>query len=455
MKSEIFEIMKKTTLSILCTLITLLCSCSSKDATDLLRSVPKETGLLMTVNIGELNEKLKDGPQAQSVDINGIFSDLNTKHVELKKNLTVALDPESGVDFSLPMLMFERNNAFVVTFILKDKSKFIKNLEQQNGTKITDSKGVKANSENTVFISGDQAWLGTDYPHITTDDINLFNALKEGDSVLSLERVAKTIDDKTDISCFLSLAYLNSVQPMSTQVALALNLLFETPRFLQVNASFLKGKIEGNLAILNEKGKIANFSMAPGKINIGELNSFPGKGDVFMALATDSKLMDQLAEQLKSFPTLPPNVMNAVKNIDGNIVISLGMNPPNQGFTAQIGLKSPDASNDLRNLIEMFGNDLNGITMTTQGNNFILSGGNNLQGASITEVSKKFDGASFGIVTLPGFLRASSDSDTAQVIQGVSLMCKPKGQQLEFFYTVDTPAGKNSLLSLIELKKSF
>lgn len=440
--------MKNIAISIFSAFLFILCSCSSKEASDLFKSVPKDSAFLAVVNVESISKKMESTNADFWQTISGV-----TQGKKLPKEINVLSDKNSGIDYSMPILIFDRKGTSVLTFMIKDESAFKECLKKE-GIKLSSKDGIDTNSEHTVFISDKQGWFASDYPELSIDDIKLFKALDEESSMLSLQSVGELMEGKEDLACIISFVFLMENDLMASKSSLMLNMLFDTPRYIEAKFNFNTGNLEGVFSVLNDKGATSSCSIKPAKINIAALKEFQAKGEVFFAIGTDSQLMEMIASQLRNFPVLPPEALDALKNIDGNIVFATSAEhyedrDPN--VSMQITFNSPLAAENGRELVDDILGGTEDLQVSVAGKSLSFSAGAPSEGSSIGSVAAQFDGASLGTVALPSFLEKTVDPSVASVIKGFSLMGKVDGDNLQFHLTLNTTPGQNSLVALSKL----
>lgn len=439
--------MKHTALSIVSAFLLILCSCSSRDASDLFKSVPKDSSILVVANVESMASKM----ESANADFWQTITKL-TKGRKLPAEIKVLYDKNSGIDYSMPVLMFDRKGTSVFTFIIKDESAF-KDCLKKEGIQLSSEGGIDTNADHTVFISDKQGWFANDYPELSVDDIKLFKALEEDMSMLSLQSVGELVESEDDLAFILPFASMMENNIIPTKSSLMLNMLFDTPKYLEAKFNFNTAKLEGVISVLNDKGRVAACSIKPAKIDAGALKEFQGKGNIFFAIGTDSQLMGMLASQLRNLPMLPPDAMEVLKNIDGNIIFaaSAGNNgSPDNNVSMQITFNSPQAAEGGRELVDALFGGAEDLQVSVSGKSLSFSAGAPAEGSSIASVAGQFEGSCLGAVVLPSYFENSGNPSLA-VIKGFSLMGKPEGDKLQFHLTLNTTPGQNSLVALSKL----
>lgn len=422
----------------------MLVGCSGNDSSSLLKSVPKDTGFLVVANIEKMHEKIGSDVSLADSDL----SNLGPSSGSMGKLLKVVFDPKAGVDYNVPLIVFERKYSPVVTFMLSDKNAFEKTLAAKAGIKLMNEGGIKKSADNTVFISDKQVWLSPGYPELSKDDILLFKALGEKESVLSLQCAEKFLDSRANLSLLYSLSFLNGEEMLNPSYIMGLNFLFESPKYVEAHINFEKGAVKGTLNILDSKGSIANCTIKPVKINMKSLKDFNGRGNMFFAMGADPAIMALVSMGLQNVPMVPRDAVDAIKNLNGNIILAVDINGEEPGASVSLDFDNVEAAEKGRSLVASFLPE-DKIGMSIAGNTLSAVYNDSQNGQPISDVASKFEGADIGIVVVNHGNNAFRRF-LPETVREFSLIGKSKGNALEFGLTLDTDPAQNSLLTILK-----
>ena len=446
--------MKKYGFLILGLMVLILASCSSRDCSKLLSTVPKNTTLLAILDVEKLADDLK-GDSNENVDFDKLLELASGDKSEPNAMWSYILGKDSEADFGTPFIVFELNNAQVVTMALKNADKFRSAIEEKTGDKFVNSDGVWALTDNTVFVSGEQAWITSTYPEVHASDIAPLTRLNEAQSALSLDYAGKMMSKGSDIAVLVDLkSALQRQYGMSSGIWI--NTLFDSARYVSATVDFETAKAKGNVIILNEDFEPAKPAITPSPINMGQLSKFPGKGNLFYAMALDSETVGRILGQFKSVLPLPLELSESLAEIDGNIVVSASTLPGN-GDTPSVALsvnfKSAEAAENAKNfLLGLAGSSFGELTATVDGTTLCLMSPEQ-KGSSISDVSSQFKNASFGMVFLSPAIPGADNSKAADLLKAINVKLLDSTDKAEIEFTVDTKEGQNALVSLLQIKK--
>lgn len=428
--------------------IGLICSsCGNKNAGKLLESIPKNTQYLLIVNIEKITHSLGSDGEKELDKYIGSIRNSNRG----KEKFDYVFSKESEADLSSPLMLFELDNTSVITFSLKDADKFVSDFETAAGSKFRKVNGILGLEDNTAFVSGNQAWIAQDYPGINTEDIVSLTKLSKASSMASVEYTSEMIDSDADISMIVDLPALVQSN-MNLGASLWLNMAFEDPEYLAGYIVFEKGKIEGEVKVLDSKCRPAPFALRPSKIDTRALKDFPGKGNFFFATSYDPATLSKIIGQVKSLLPLPPAVIGAIENIDGNIVISGDINQQSddvQQLCAMVTFKDNASAQTLAAYLqEMQPSSSAGPEYSVTGNNLLIYTPNQ-EGESIESVADDFRGSGMALSVKPdGNLGASPFN--SDLLKRILVKLVDTGDSSALKFTLTTLPGQNSLVSLLQ-----
>lgn len=493
--------MKKILFYTFAVMAVMLASCGgNKGLESVLETVPKDTKGLAIADLNNINEKLKSEGEVTLQDL--LMRSFGSEMNRVGKAL---LGEDSPIDFNAPAIFFESNEEPVFTFFVKGEKDFINFLEEEADMKLKERDGMYVDSDKVVFLSGNQAWVCPS-GNLKVSDIRKFKELKKEKSFMSLKVAPKLLEGESDIMTYVNLSELGMIRDMEVSQAVSmLNLVFDDPKYAVSRMNFDTGKFVADLNVFNTKGEPAECAMHPAKIDLPSLNSFPGKGDVFGAIGIDSRLMGQITSKMQAFA--PKEALDAINNIDGNIVFSLDISSAIEynnrrysyyddydydygygeeiisfegdsvmyaveaidetigdledivltrtkkydgpKFAVQVSYKNAaDAGKVASQFQDLIKSE--GYTMEVLGNKIYIAGGSP-SGVSISTVSNEFEGASAGIAFVMEKISDPKVQMLSDYIKGAFLVWKGDNNDLSLQFTIDTKEGVNSLVTFMKL----
>lgn len=439
--------MKKNLLLFLAFVAIMMSSCRKTNVDELLQTIPQNTRCLAIFN----TENLKDNLGKEGVEqLRKVLSQSHRNNAD--QTFEYIFSGDSEIDLSAPFCIFEFNNALIITCALKDEGKFRSELEEKTGIKFEKEKDIYYLADHTIFVSGKQTWITSGYPEVQPSEVNAFIHLPKSSSMAGNEYVTEMINQDADIASIMDIReMLASSSNMSA--SLWLNMAFRNPQYLASYVNFEKGSIIGDLTILNDKYKPAAFSLRPSNIDVSALKKFNSKGNLFVAAAFDSATISKIISQIENFAPIPPEVLAALKNIDGTMAVSSYINSQSQQpgqVSAMITFKdNASASSCASFLTRMMADDTDEqIHCQTIDNMLLISSPGEL-GESIGSVANSFDGAGMGLV----FDTTNLDLEGQQFANAVSrvvLRLVDNGDSSTLRFNISTTKGQNSLITLLQ-----
>lgn len=440
--------MKKLIFSIFAIVALMLSSCADKNAERILKTVPSNTQVLALIKADELSSAL--GEEGRN-EVKQLINSASRGNNSGKEMANYIMSDDSQLDLSVPMAMFEYKNAVIYTCITKNSDKLREDLERITNSKFTKNLGVWALEDNTIFIAGDQAWFTSSYPEVTTQYVNGFTKLNKAASMADNEYVMKMAADGGEISFLMDLTSILKYN-MSTTTSLAMSMIFENPKYLTGNINFEKGKIKGDVGILNNKFDPAALSIKLTNIDMNQLKAFKGKGNVFAATSIDSSVLNQLIGQFKGMLPLPQQTLSLLEELDGTIVASANLSSsssaPNSS-AVMLNFKSADAAARCKDVLVSILNGAGGLEISNEGTALYIM--TPMQdGADISQVANDFNGANVGFVTMIDKMPPVDNINLGNYFNTCVVKMTARGNSTTLNFTMNTKPGQNSLLTLFQ-----
>ena len=445
--------MKKSLFFLLLSFVVMMSSCSKKDAEKLLQTIPANSQYLALID----GESITDGLGPEGIkQIDQALGNAAQGNSGALGSAEYYLGDDSPIDLSVPLCVFELKRVTITTFAVRDADKFRTDVETKSGEKFRKEKDVWHLPNNTVFVDGDQVWITGSYPEIQASDINTLTKLPKSSSMASTSYTKDMIERDADVAVLVDIASILNAN-LGISAGLYLNMAFENPQYLVSYIDFQKGKIAGEMTVLNDKFKPAAFSLKPSPINIDALKNFPGRGNAFFAASFDSATIGRIIGQVKPLLPLPPNVIAAIENIDGNIAVSTNItSSPQQSeqLCAMVTFKDNASAETCASYLNGLAGSLpEGFTCAANGNTLVISTPNQ-SGQSIETVASNFKGAGMGLTVLTSGLDVGT-TNVGSFISSFNACLVDNGSGSNLKITVNTTPGKNSLLSLIQFMNSL
>lgn len=449
--------MKKIFLTLSAVLSLLISSCGDKTQADLLSSVPVNTKFLTVINQKEIIANCGKDAAAAKNEIVKLLDTQTTQRGEKSKNeWEYVMNDENGIDPESLIVLYEYKNATLATFRVTDEKKFREGIENKTGEKLTEGKDkLWASDKNRIFTKGKQVWITSGYPELSPSDLKLLSSLKEEDNILSLEKGKEIAEGQADISFLYYLQDLMQFDLLDSYVATGLNLAYNEPTYLSGFINFENGKAEGEMRVLNQNHQPSKRALAPGKIDMGIINKFQGKGNIFLATNLSSNVISTVMNQIKAIP-LFPEIKEIIGNVNGNVIIAIDSS---LGIESDMGIPAGTImltmNNDesalaaktvLEEFSEQYSYSFNDIR--NDGNLLFIEWGEP-SGASISEVSQNFNNCNLGVVALSSALGGSENASLRDLIKDVCFTLADEGEGSVIRTRIDTKPGMNSFISLI------
>lgn len=426
-------------------LLLLLSSCGSNREEGLLRTVPRDTPMFGLVNLKSLSSKLdSDGKRQLRETVDRL-----AKSGTAEARWEYFFSEGSEVDFTSPMAVFELDRACVFTFYVKNVGKFKKGIEEATGSQFSVKGNVAVCAGGTVFLSGNQVWYAPEYPEVTPEAVARVAALKEPESVLSLECCRQVEGRDEDAAVIVDLAKAYS---FDREMRLTLNMLFDDASYLVSYLDFGKEKAEMRSVFLNYKCRPVPFVLRSSKIDVGRLRGFEGAGNAFAAMSVKPELAHSVVSQLKNFFPVPADVQSFVEELDGDVAVALSRRDggETQAVSAMLTFRTSQAASDCALFLSGLHIDaLPGASAVADGKKCLFSAGVP-SGSPMGSLADSFKGACLGVVALPSFLTAPVFRGLDDHLDNVSLMFKDNGEGSEVLVTVATRNGADPLVLAVQ-----
>lgn len=443
--------MKKLLFLLVAVLTVSLASCSSDDTDKMLKTVPKDTKVLVIVNTKQLTEKLgKDGKEVLEETFEKAIKGSRGEARDLMEFLT---SEDSQIDFSQPIIFFENNNSLMITLMVKNEKKFREGLDKEGGRKLIDKKdGYWATSDGNTFMHKKQVWFTSTYPEVTVKDIKKLVELKEGKTAADIEYVAEVLEKSNDVSMLINLSSV--YENAGREARIVANMIMDDPAYISGSLNFEESKVAIEAMVLDSKFKPAKLGFKLSEINTSALKNFQGKGNMFGAVGLSSATMNQVVDQINSITTLPYEFNSLLRNIDGNLAASAYMpsydsNGPSS-WAVMISFRDAASAQQAADLLSEadldFGNYGN---VFAQGNQVYIMTANQ-QGSTIDSSLKNLEGAyAAGYFNASGLSSAKAQG-IEKLLSGLNLKLVPDGDGLKVQFYVDTKGDQNALITILE-----
>lgn len=445
--------MRKLFYGLFAAIMLLTASCGGRKASEILRTVPGNSVAVAVIRADELASKFKGADAAQKDELCKILSSRMSgrSDARLYEQWEYLFSEDSQMDFSSPVVGFQYKNTGILTFALKNADRFRKDFEEKADGSFSKEGNVWVLDDNTVFVCGNQAWIAPSYPRVSSADITDFTLLKESESAMAVAPLADLIEEDDDFSLFLNLDEMASFGSQGMQM-MAVNMLFDDATYITASLEFDKGEVEGDLKVLDHKGKKAPLTIKASRIDVSALRRFDGRGNLFFACALDQDVVRTTLKKLQSFGSLPSDVYDVVSKLDGTMAMSLSTQDSDSGNTisGMFSFASEAAASDAASMARNQLSSFNPESVEVDGKSLIIRG-SQATGPSIATVADNFDGAFLGLTFLTDPLRGPQNDIVKKYVSEIKLKVKPDGDSAKLDFEVKTTPGQNSLISLLQL----
>lgn len=388
----------KTIKNIALLMLLVLASCAKEktDISGLLASVPSSAGAVAGLNLQSMLTKAGfklDGNEIKSGDID--VSKICTLSPDGLGALKAFTDNESGIDPTCAILFFDANRTYL-TFGLIDTGKFRDYIQKWKGESFVDANGGVSVCSN-VAMKGAQAWISLFNYDISSDAVAGYSSLSASQSFLSHYFGEKIKEMTHDISAWGKLTNLSRTLWDFRQTSMfnvVSSALYDNAEDVIFEADFEKGKFEGKLSVINEKGKPAKYLLPAEKINVETASSIGTGADVFVALTITPKLVEKIDKLGGSLAgAVFKNTLEGMKSIDGTVAVAFSN--PDELFDNMSGVVTTDGNPSmlLKSTISLLS------PMREDGNLIRFSKGATDGKLKIKDCAELLKGATLGIVT--------------------------------------------------------
>lgn len=433
--------MKKTIFGLMAMMMLLIASCSKND-TDILLSVPKDSQAVILVNTPAINDKLKaEGEESLGATLEKYLGQ------GLGPQASYVFGQDSPVDFDAPMVFFFEDYHPVYTFYVKDGSAFRQTMKDKFGVDATETTGVYVLSNGIMFQKGRQVWISPD-SYLKTDDVLLYANLKEDLSICSVKAAERLRSGKHDVNALIDIDLLLQLfdNGNSSQYKMMLNLMFNQPALLSAYIDFNSGNVKSEIKVLDKKGEEAKCAFIPSEINTEALKSFPGKGTIFGAIGLDSKFIGKIAGQLGMLG-IPAETVETIKSLNGNMAFALNSNADSMMMMFTMTDEAA-AGKAVPAITEQLGKE--NVSVSAEGNIVYVSAGENT-GTPFASYASRFKDSSVGFVVLLDQIQGTDSKIVAEYASVFTAMLEDDDDEFELHLTLDTAKDRNSLISLLEI----
>lgn len=403
-------------------------SCQKKGDSDILSTIPVDTEFFV---VAEGNDIF---PAAEVIVTRFDKTSFGEKIQE------ILIENSEIIDKTRPMAFFEYKGAKVLSLYLSQPGAF-REAEDKKGHKFSEKDGILDNGED-VFICDDQLWIGNGATTFDATAVKRLLSLKENESLGGIDYARTLADGSSDVAGWLSAEGLVNMMPENGFAAMAMSLLFEDMKYVPFTVKFDDGKATAEIKAINGKYQPSKYLFNPATIDLSTVKEFPGRGDIFVAVAVDSDQLKQLVGQFGMLLGGMP-LATLAGNIEGTVVGSANSSADESEFAAQIVFDNTDAARQgAEELMKLFAPSEAAVEQT--GNKVYLHT-HTLGGKEIAGYASMMEGAEIAVV-----MAASRFDYTDGLITGTSLTGRHDGDSLKFIVTIDTKKGRNSLTSILE-----
>lgn len=335
--------MKKTLLSFICgaILIMSIVSCT-KTGQNYQRVIPANTIGVLAIKAKQLGDKAGVSEETKTQLKNVLKKGLQSQNAE-KLERIFQNPEESGISISDPILIFgtmENQQIGLVAKIKKQASlnELFTTLQSEGVCSAPEKKGTYSEvkiEDNLICAYDDNSFLILFAPE-AQQQVAVYMAQDEKQSIIPNEAFQKTIQKDTDMSYFISLGgYMNAftqytkvqgMMPMAGIMPIADSLLWSKISMLG-SVNFEQGKITSEAEYTSDSKealeKLKNFSPT-GKQTNAFLNRFPASTIYYTGLNINGeKLYNILEPNLKNLPENinADNLKKLISSINGDMAI--------------------------------------------------------------------------------------------------------------------------------------
>lgn len=427
-------------------------SSCSKSHKEILKTVPADSTIVAIVDMESLASKI--GAEGRK-ELQQILDDNYTHDA-----MDYLFSEDSDVDFSAPLVVFQRGGSSFASFYVKDAGHFRQAMEKAENCRFSKAGGVEASDNNRVFIKGKQVWLTGSYPEVTAADIEGFASLDEKGSVLSLPCADMLDEGGNDAVAIFNVARLYSDYYLDMQSKLMVNMVFDDLAFVVSQINFNNGKVESETLFLNDSGDTAAFALPLSTLDVSDLKAFDGKGNMFGAFSLNSKLVNDLISQFGKMNFLPAPVMEFARQLDGPVAFALRQDSAYH-VEPQMAVMLTFSSSDAAEMASSFlaqqfksESDMQDANVYAEGKSVRLFSGQQ-SGKSFGSYADSFRNTAAGVVISSDFYENLGDREVKNYLKDISIMLVPEGKGAKIVAELATVGEGNSLVSILKMANYY
>lgn len=441
--------MRMAVVCLLAALLTGLGSCKKEkaDVSDLLSTVPSSAGAVVGINLGSVLEKA-----GCKVDGSGITAGPELeKWIESQKEyagsqkeaMKLFFSGESGVDPAGAIFFVDAYSSYI-TAMLADTPKFTAFVEKQSGKTFEETDGVKVCGN--VAVIGAQTWIClSSQDAIDARAVRNYATLQESQSFMSCGFAPEIAGMDKDLVGWGKIQAFTghgmSISDIATLNMLT-GILFEDATAVSFSCDFLKGRFEGKVSPLNDKGEPAKYLLPADKVDLGLVKKLASTAEFVGAMSITKDFMKKI-EKISS--SLGGNMFGPVVKtlacLDGTVAVALSdIDNPGAGIS---GVVSTDGNPSLD-----FMSMLSRMAPTRKDGKLVYLKNGEVKGALDVDKAADFlKGATFGIVVNAG---TQSLGAPVEGIKTIAMSLVPDGGSLTMDLAVEsTNPDENIIVTLL------
>ena len=417
-------------------------SCSSDqsaDAGDIIATIPSDASLVAVANTKAILEKAGCKVNGEKITASKEVTSAigNIKNPGMRKFAQALASGESGIDPSVTVV-FQIGYYYYITGFLADPGSFKKAVKEDAGMNFEAQDGIDI--AGNIAVSGNRYWVNLNQHFIDPKEVKHFTTLDESQSFMSNRYADRLCKISTDIEGWGNISGILRTLDMPFQrqatAQIALQTLFEDPASFSFSMTVNDNELKGDFAIINSKGNIAKYILPAENIDMKQVESIGGKGEMLFAVAIPNKLIKKLTEETSSkSPSMLGLYLQGMTGLDGTAAVAF------------------NEKGDMKGVISTNGKNLSPLTMlldeqqinvTRDGDALRISKGAAMDGAEISTLASPLKGAIAGV----SMATRAGRPFKAAGISAFSLRQEGKGIKLSFMMRSDDKK-ENILLSAL------
>lgn len=432
-----------------------LSGCSkTDDSADLLKSVPAGSGVVALIHLDRIVEDACGKVDNGKITDAGVFEKLLSRKFDSEREAGFLnfLRVENGVRMT-SMVIFEYKGTPVASFMLNDEKKFVEAIRNSKSNITIREENGATLIDGDILVLEKQVWM---MDGVTRAKVDVLRHLTDKESFAGVAYAENLESDDNVIDYIVDINMAPDLLPYGTvnaQTTMAISFLYDDAKYLAGSVKFETGKAEIEISVLTSKFVPAKSALALADVNMQELKSFPGKGELFFVLNPEQSMISSMLGKFGALAVIPDEMENLLKSLEGQIMVSMGAFDSLGGTVPaviSIGFNSEASATAATEYLAA--EQIFGPVVRTEGKRVLISPFEDrvITGIPVSEIADNFEGSAGGFYVNSDFNSGILPENIGKNFKGVGLFFENEGGTLILKAVVKTNPDSNALVSFIE-----